>query len=95
MIKIEIKQSQAIADTRSGVSKSTGQAYTINEQSAYIFLGQDYPQLFKLNLDAGQAPYPAGLYTLHPSSLYVGDFQKLRVGRIVLIPYQENKEQTK
>ncbi|MGT8005108.1 single-stranded DNA-binding protein, partial [Escherichia coli] len=55
MIKIEIKQSQAIADTRSGVSKSTGQAYTINEQSAYIFLGQDYPQLFKLNLDAGQA----------------------------------------
>ena len=26
MIKIEIKQSQAIADTRSGVSKSTGQA---------------------------------------------------------------------
>ncbi|HGU0537542.1 TPA: hypothetical protein ACG7UB_004412 [Escherichia coli] len=27
--------------------------------------------------------------------MYVGDFQKLRVGRIVLIPYQENKEQTK
>ncbi|EBX3330548.1 DNA-binding protein [Salmonella enterica subsp. enterica serovar Kirkee] len=95
MIKIEIKQSQAIADTRSGVSKSTGQAYTINEQSAYIFLGQDYPQLFKLNLEAGQAPYSAGLYTLHPSSIYVGDFQKLRVGRIVLVPYQENKELTK
>lgn len=95
MIKIEIKPSQAIADTRSGISKSTGQAYTINEQAAYIFLGQDYPQLFKLNLENGQAPYSAGLYTLHPSSIYVGDFQKLRVGKIVLVPYQDNKESTK
>lgn len=92
MIKIEIKPAQAIADTRSGISKSSGQPFTINEQSAYIFLGQDYPQLFKLNLENGQAPYPAGLYTLHPSSIYVGDFQKLRVGKIVLVPYQENNK---
>ena len=40
MIKIEIKPSQAVADTRSGVSKSTGKPYTISEQSGYIFLGK-------------------------------------------------------
>lgn len=91
MIKIEIKPSQAVADTRSGVSKTTGQSYTINEQYAYVFLGQDYPQLFKLNLETGQPPYPAGIYTLAPSSIYVGDFQKLRIGKIVLLPYQESK----
>ncbi|EJE7953729.1 DNA-binding protein [Salmonella enterica] len=91
MIKIEIKPSQAVADTRSGVSKSTGKAYTISEQSAYIFLGGDYPQMFKINLENGQAPYPAGLYTLHESSIYVGDFQKLRIGKILLLPYQESK----
>ncbi len=91
MIKIEIKPSQAVADTRSGVSKTTGQPYTISEQYAYVFLGQDYPQLFKLNLEAGQAPYPAGFYTLAPSSIYVGDFQKLRIGKIVLLPCKESK----
>ncbi|HBB0296964.1 TPA: DNA-binding protein [Escherichia coli] len=86
MIKIEIKPSQAVADTRSGVSKSTGKPYTISEQSGYIFLGGDYPQLFKIPLEQGQAPYAAGLYELHPSSIFVGDFQKLRVGKIILTP---------
>lgn len=86
MIKIEIKPSQAVADTRSGVSKSTGKPYTISEQSGYIFLGGDYPQLFKIPLEQGQVPYAAGLYELHPSSIFVGDFQKLRVGRIILTP---------
>ncbi|EFP2198507.1 DNA-binding protein [Escherichia coli] len=89
MIKIEIKPSQAVADTRSGVSKSTGKPYTISEQSGYIFLGGDYPQLFKIPLEQGQAPYAAGLYELHPSGIYVGDFQKLRVGKIVLTPISE------
>ncbi|MBT0723103.1 DNA-binding protein [Rosenbergiella sp. S61] len=92
MIKIEIKPSQAVADTRSGVSKTTGKAYTIPEQSAYIFLGGDYPQMFKINLENGQPPYPAGLYSLHESSIYVGDFQKLRVGKIVLVPYQDSSK---
>ncbi|MBN3182562.1 single-stranded DNA-binding protein [Pectobacterium brasiliense] len=92
MIKIEIKPSQALADTRSGVSKATGKPYTISEQSAYIFLGGDYPQMFKINLENGQSPYPAGIYSLHESSIYVGDFQKLRVGKIVLVPYQDQSK---
>ncbi|EKN4008246.1 TPA: single-stranded DNA-binding protein [Yersinia enterocolitica] len=90
MIKIEIKPSQAVADTRNGVSKKDGKPYSISEQSAYAFLGGDYPQLFKLNIENGQSPYPAGIYTLHESCLYVGDFQKLRVGKIILVPYNEN-----
>lgn len=86
MIKIEIKPSQAVVDSRSGVSKHDEKPYTINEQSAYIFLGGDYPQLFKFNLDNGQSPYPAGMYELHESSVYVGDFQKLRIGKVILLP---------
>lgn len=89
MIKIEIKPNQAVVDSRSGVSKRDGKPYTINEQSAYIFLGGDYPQLFKFNLENGQPAYPAGLYELHESSIFVGDFQKLRVGKIVLISLSE------
>lgn len=92
MIKIEIKPTQAVADTRSGVSKTTGKPFTISEQSAYAFLGGDYPQLFKFVLANGQPPYPAGFYSLHESSVYVGDFQKLRIGNVVLTPLVEGKK---
>lgn len=86
MIKVEIKPNQVVIDTRSGVSKKDGKPYTLYEQSAYIFLGGDYPQLFKFNLENGQPPYSDGLYELHESSLFVGDFQKLKAGKIVLVP---------
>lgn len=89
MIKIEIKPSQATVETRSGVSKKDGKPYTINEQSAYAFLGGDYPQLFKFNLENGMPAYPAGLYTLHETCLYVGDFQKLRIGKVLLVSLSE------
>ncbi|WMT17218.1 single-stranded DNA-binding protein [Serratia fonticola] len=86
LIKVEVKPSQALADTRSGVSKTTGKPYTISEQSAYIYLGGDYPELFKITLDEGQKAYPVGLYSLSETSLYIGQFNKLTVGRIKLVP---------
>ena len=89
MIKVEIKPSQALADTRSGISKVTGKEYKISEQSAYVFLGGDYPELFKFTLENGQAAYPAGLYSLHESSLYIGQFNKLTVGKIQLTPLKD------
>lgn len=92
MIKIEITPEQAKVNTRSGVSKSTGQQFTINEQEAYIYLGSIYPQLFKFNLDNGVPPYSAGVYELDASSLFVGDFSKLRIGKIVLKPFPSDKK---
>jgi Helix-destabilising protein len=89
LIKVEIKPSQALADTRSGTSKTTGKPYTISEQSAYIFLGGDYPELFKITLETGQEPYPVGFYSLHETSLYIGQFNKLAVGRVKLIPLKD------
>lgn len=58
-----------------------------NEQSAAIETGDDFPKPFKLTLGEGEQPYPPGRYLLCPSSLDVGDFQSLKVGRNVkLIP---------
>lgn len=91
LIKIEIKPSQAFSDIRSGISKTTGKPYSISEQSAYIFLGGDYPELFKFALESGQEPYPAGMYSLHETSLYVGHFNKLTIGKVKLIPLKDKE----
>ena len=91
MIKVEIKPSQVTVITRNGTSKS-GQAFSINEQKAYIYLGGDYPQEFKLNLEQGQPPYSAGFYELHESSIFVGDYSKLRIGNIMLVPITDGKK---
>lgn len=86
LIKVEIKPSQTVVETRSGVSKTTGKPYTISEQSAYIFLGGDYPEMFRITLEEGQQAYTAGLYSLSETSLYIGQFNKLTVGRVKLTP---------
>lgn len=58
-----------------------------NEQSAAIEKGDDFPQPFRLTLADDQQPYPPGRYLLDPSSLEVGDYDALKVGRrVVLIP---------
>ncbi|MGH8075954.1 MAG: single-stranded DNA-binding protein [Lysobacter sp.] len=58
-----------------------------NEQSAAIETGDDFPKPFKLTLGEGEQPYAPGRYLLDTSSLDVGDFQSLKVGRNVkLIP---------
>jgi hypothetical protein len=80
MIKIEIES----GDTKdlfelTGVSSKTNKPYHIRRQTAYAFtVGPDgkpskYPKQIGLYLEKDQAPYPAGLYTLHPSSLDVRD----------------------
>lgn len=58
-----------------------------NEQNAAIETGEDFPKPFKLTLGEGEQPYPPGRYLLCPSSLEVGDFDSLKVGRnIKLVP---------
>ncbi|ECE4893358.1 TPA_asm: DNA-binding protein [Salmonella enterica subsp. enterica serovar Typhi str. CT18] len=86
MIKIEIKPSQVAIDSRSGISKKSGNPYTLNEQMGYAWLGGDYPELIKINLEDGQPPYAAGFYSLSLKSFRVGDFNRLQIARVDLIP---------
>lgn len=84
MFIVEINQNDMKVKERSGVSAKTGKNYNIREQPAYISTGGIYPVAFKINLEDGQPPYPAGKYTLHPSSVEVNGYGRLSFGRILL-----------
>ena len=69
------------------MKRKDGTQVIFNEQRAAIERGEDFPLPFTINLQEGQAPYPAGRYLLDPASLEVGDFDSLRLGRkIELVP---------
>lgn len=90
MIKIEIESPDV--STKSGTSAKSGKPYMIREQEAWAYLAteegkpQKHPVAMKLTLEDDQAPYPAGAYVLHPSSVYVAQFGRLSVGRVRLTP---------
>ena len=87
-MKIIIK-SDAV-NVRNGMSRSNKQ-YSIREQQAALDNGGDFPHPFVLNLEDKQPAYPPGEYTLDPSSVYVGDFNKLTLGRVKLLPLVARK----
>ncbi|MBK9394262.1 MAG: helix-destabilizing protein [Uliginosibacterium sp.] len=89
MFKIEILV--GAATKRSGTSKG-GKPYEMIEQEAWAHVCDQqgnpapYPSRIVLTLENNQMPYPAGHYTLHESCFYVGDYQKLTLGRVRLVP---------
>jgi len=89
MIKIEVKSTEV--RTINGTSKKTGKPYTIRDQEAYAHtLDKDgkpraYPERISLQLEGDQPPFDPGTYHLSPSSVYVGDFGRLMLGRPVLV----------
>lgn len=73
--------------TPRAVKRKDGTQVIFTEQKAAIECGEDFPRPFTINLGDGQPPYPPGKYLLDASSLDVGDFDALKVGRrIALIP---------
>lgn len=90
MIRIEIKA--GTANKRSGTSVKSGKPWEIVEQEAWAFLFDQsgnpapYPSKIVIQLENGQPPYPAGNYTLADQCFYVGDFGRLTVGRVKLVP---------
>ncbi len=67
-----------------------------NEQLAAIETGEDFPRPFKLTLKEGQQPYAPGRYQLDASSLEVGDFDSLKIGRnVALIAMPKTEAPTK
>jgi hypothetical protein len=88
MIKIEIAGTGF--DERSGTKN--GKPWVIREQEAYAHVLDDkgkpmkYPVLCTVPLERDQAPYQPGFYTLDPRSVLVGDFKRLGLGRVKLLP---------
>ncbi|MCC5067066.1 G5P family DNA-binding protein [Xanthomonas campestris] len=73
------------------ITRKDGTSVVFNEQVAAIDKGDDFPSAFTINLADDQPPFPEGRYLLDPSSLEVGDFKSLKVGRrILLIPIPAN-----
>lgn len=89
MLKIEVKS--PLVTEISGTSKA-GKPYFIRKQSAWAHTYDDkgnpnpYPERIELSLNDGQDPFPVGNYTLSDKSFFVGDFNSLTVGRLILDP---------
>jgi hypothetical protein len=84
VIKIQIEK--ATATNKSGTSQRTGQAYSIDEQSALLFKdGETYPDKIRISLKKGERPYPVGTYTLSDESFTVSGYGSLEC-RPVLVP---------
>ncbi|QEY15132.1 DNA-binding protein [Cellvibrio sp. KY-GH-1] len=88
-VVIEIASTQV--QTRSGTSQK-GKPYTINEQAAYMHIGQPYPVQIKINLENGQPPYQPGNYDLHPQSFSADRFGGISV-RPLLVPRPAEQRQ--
>ncbi|XHH28263.1 single-stranded DNA-binding protein [Xanthomonas euroxanthea] len=88
MNSIVIKSSRVLVRR---ITRKDGSTVVFNEQIAAIDKGDDFPSAFVINLGDDQPPFPEGRYLLDPSSLEVGDFKSLKVGRrIALIPVPAN-----
>lgn len=88
-MKIVIK-SDAV-NVRNGTGRNS-KPYSIREQQAALDNGGDFPHPFVLNLEDKQPAYPPGEYTLDMSSIYVGDYNKLALGRVKLVPMQSARK---
>lgn len=73
-IKVEIVDP---AVTSRNITTKANQPMTLYSQSAYLHRdGEKYPLPFQIQLDSAHG-YQAGVYTLSPESLFVGQYNKL------------------
>ncbi|WP_087016516.1 single-stranded DNA-binding protein [Thaumasiovibrio subtropicus] len=81
MLKIEIFQDDVKINTRISPGKEGKPPRTIREQDAYAHISGRFPTLMKLQVEEGQPPYEAGVYTVHSSSFVVNNFGALELKR--------------
>ena len=85
MIKITVAQT-ALREMK-GTGKTSGKPYHLRIQTAYAHttdrdgVQPPFPEKFEVILDNDAVPYPPGVYTLHPSAVYVD-----RDGRLACSP---------
>ena len=88
MIRIEVVSTTV--DERSG--NKNGRNWVIREQGAYAHLLDEtgkphkYPVACLVPLEKDAAPYQLGFYMLDLRSVYVGEFRRLELGRVKLVP---------
>jgi len=91
-ILIEIK-SPVITEVN-GTSKA-GKPYHMRKQSAWAYTYDQhgkphpYPERIEFNLMDDQQAFPAGRYSIAPQSFFVGDFNALSIGRLLLEPVKQ------
>lgn len=89
MIRIEVDKPTV---TEKHGTSAKGRPYTIREQVAYAHVIDEdgkpgkYPVKCRLSLGDDQPPYAPGMYTLAPASVKVGDYDRLELDRVQLVP---------
>lgn len=87
MIRIEISQASFLERP---ITAKNGKTYVFREQTGYAYLMgpngtlDTHPSKFAISLERDAQPYPAGNYTVEPSSLYVNKYGGLDLGRLRL-----------
>lgn len=88
-ILIEVKS--PVVTEINGTSKA-GKPYHMRKQTAWAYTfdqhgkPQPFPERIEFNLNDQQEPFGAGRYTISPQSFFVGDFNSLSIGRLLLDP---------
>jgi hypothetical protein len=89
-IKIEVKRAEK--SHRAIASKKTGAIVEFFEQTAWAHTldrngnPSEYPERINLTLEKTQDPYSAGYYTVDPGCFFVGDYDRLTLGKLKLKP---------
>lgn len=90
-MSIRIEITEAHIDHRQQTAKN-GKVYDFFTQTGYAFIPDamgkppKYPQRIEIGHDKDSPAYQPGFYTLDPRSFFVGDFNKLSIGRMKLSP---------
>ena len=84
---IEVTIAQTTVRELKGTSAKSGRPYHMRFQTGYAMtVDKDgnkppFPEKFEISLDSDQPAYAPGVYTLHPSAIYVD-----RDGRLAVSP---------
>lgn len=91
MLKIDIESAEVQEIT--GVSGRTGLGYRIRKQTGWAhFPCSPHPERIEFSLQDQAPAYAVGSYLLDPSSLMIGKFNRLELGRVVLKPVNANSK---
>lgn len=87
---MQIEITQTTVNERKGTKN--GKDWAMRTQTGYAYILDEtgkpktYPESINIDLGPEQPAYAVGRYQLHDVSFFVGDYGKLQVGRLTLVP---------
>lgn len=75
------------------VSQRMAKGYTFRTQNGWTTLDGEVRKV-PISLEEGQSPYEVGVYTLGDGSFYFGDYGRLMLGRLELLPVRAGARST-